>query len=75
MVDEQDRRTGTFLVTYRPDVADSADTAARACSAHVRYGPRTAARIDQRYQVRMIENGRELQIEALSIDGERIEHP
>ena len=72
MVDEQDRRTGTFLVTYRPDVADQATQRPGMFRRMFGGGREIAARMDQRFQVRMIENGRELQIEALSIDGERL---
>ncbi len=72
MVDEQDRRTGTFLVTYRPDVADQATQRPGMFRRMFGGGREIAARMDQRFQVRMIENGRELQIEALSIDGERV---
>jgi len=72
MVDEQDRRTGTFLVTYRPDVADQATQRPGMFRRMLGAGRETSARIDQRFQVQMIENGRELRIEALSIDGERL---
>lgn len=72
MVDEQDRRTGTFSVTYRPDVADQA--AQRPGMFRRMFGADrdAAARTDQRFQVRMIENGRDLEVEALSIEGERL---
>jgi outer membrane protein assembly factor BamC len=72
MVDEQDRRAGIFLVTYRPDVADPATERPGMFRRMFGAGRETAARLDQRYQVRMIENGRDLQIEALSIEGERL---
>jgi len=72
MVDEQDRRTGTFLVTYRPDVADQATQRPGMFRRMFGAGRETAARMDQRFQVRMTENGRDLQIEALAVDGERL---
>jgi len=72
MVDEQDRRSGTFLVTYRPDVADQDTRRPGMIRRMFGEGRETAARMDQRYQVRMIENGRDLKIEALSIEGERL---
>ncbi len=72
MVDEQDRRSGTFLVTYRPDVADQDTRRPGMFRRMFGEGRETAARMDQRYQVRMIENGRDLKIEALSIEGERL---
>lgn len=72
MVDEQDRRSGTFLVTYRPDVADQDTRRPGVFRRMFGEGRETAARMDQRYQVRMIENGRDLKIEALSIEGERL---
>lgn len=70
MVDEQDRREGTYLVTFRPDITDPAG--AQPGLIRRVFGGRSAdaGRADQRFQVRMIENGRELQIQVLSIDGE-----
>lgn len=72
MVDEQDRRTGVYFVTYRPDVVDQAAGRPGLIRRMFGAGRETSARIDDRYQVRMIENGRDLQIEVLSIDGERL---
>ncbi|TVP89928.1 MAG: outer membrane protein assembly factor BamC [Thioalkalivibrio sp.] len=71
MVDEQNRRDGTFFVTYRPDIVDP--DARRAGLISRMFGAdrdEATARMDERFQVRMIENGRDLQVEALSIDGE-----
>jgi outer membrane protein assembly factor BamC len=72
MVDEQDRRTGTYLVTYRPDVAGQDTERPGMFRRMFGGGGDAAARIDQRYQLRMIEDGRELQVEVLSIEGERL---
>jgi len=70
MIDEQDRSAATFLVTYRPDIVDSADDRPGALRRALSFGRATPRRQDERYQIRMIENGRDLQIEALSIEGE-----
>ncbi|MCA1789339.1 MAG: outer membrane protein assembly factor BamC, partial [Thioalkalivibrio sp.] len=70
MIDEQDRSAATFLVTYRPDVVGSAEDQPGLLRRMFSFGRATSARQDERYQIRMIENGRDLQIEALSIEGE-----
>jgi outer membrane protein assembly factor BamC len=70
MIDEQDRSAATFLVTYRPDIVDSAEDRPGALRRMLSFGRATPRRQDERYQIRMIENGRDLQIEALSIEGE-----
>ncbi|AGA35076.1 Outer membrane protein NlpB, lipoprotein component of the protein assembly complex (forms a complex with YaeT, YfiO, and YfgL); Lipoprotein-34 precursor [Thioalkalivibrio nitratireducens DSM 14787] len=73
LVDEHDRRDGTFLVTYRPDVADGGEAERPGLLRRVfRFGRGEDRRQGERFQVRMIEHGRDLQIEALSIEGERI---
>jgi outer membrane protein assembly factor BamC len=70
MVDEQNRSAGSFLVTYRPDMADGAERPG--FFGRVFGGRGTRSREDARYQVRMLtgEDGRDLQIVALSLDGE-----
>lgn len=73
MIDEQDRAAGTFEVTYRPDVVDSAEERPGFFSRMLNLGGGTSGRQDERYQIRMIENGRDLQIEALSIEGEPLD--
>jgi len=70
MIDEQDRSAATFLVTYRPDIVGSAEDQPGALRRMFSFGRATSRRQDERYQIRMIENGRDLQIEALSIEGE-----
>ena len=70
LIDDQDRTAATFLVTYRPDVVDSAEGRPGALRRMFSFGRASSPRQDERYQVRMIENGRDLQIEALSVDGE-----
>nr|WP_296747978.1 outer membrane protein assembly factor BamC [Thioalkalivibrio sp.] len=70
MIDEQDRSAGFFLVTYRPDIVDSAEDRPGVLRRALSFGRATPRRQDERYQIRMIENGRDLQIEALSIEGE-----
>ncbi len=68
-VDTADRGTGLLDVTYRP--ASAHDTERPGWLRRMFGAGRGAsAREDQRYQIRMIENGRDLQIEALSISGE-----
>jgi outer membrane protein assembly factor BamC len=69
MIDEQDRRAGTYFVTFRPDIAEAGEQPGfmrRMFS----LGRATHRRADERYQVRMLADGRDLQIMALSIDGE-----
>ena len=70
LIDEQDRSAATFLVTYRPDIVDSAEDQPGALRRMLSFGRATARRQDERYQIRMIENGRDLKIEALSIEGD-----
>ncbi len=71
MVDEQDRRNGTFLVTYRPDIVDPEAERPGLFGRMFSTGRDEAgSRMDERFQVRMIENGSDLRIEALSIEGE-----
>jgi outer membrane protein assembly factor BamC len=70
MIDEQDRAAGTFQVTYRPDVADSAEDRPGFFRRMLSLGSTTSRRQDERYQIRMLENGRDLQIKALSVEGE-----
>ena len=72
MIDEQDRSAATFLVTYRPDIVGSAEDRPGALRRMFSFGRTTSRRQDERYQIRMIENGRDLQIEALSIEGEAL---
>lgn len=72
MVDEQNRRDGVFFVTYRPDVADPSTQRPGLFERMFGGGRDTSMRMDQRYQVRMIENGRDLTIEALSLEGEAL---
>lgn len=72
MVDDQNRRDGTYFVTFRPDITDpSAASPGLFRRVFSGRGP-DAGRADQRFQLRMIENGRDLQIEALSVDGEQL---
>ncbi|AHE97344.1 outer membrane protein assembly factor BamC [Thioalkalivibrio paradoxus] len=71
LVDEHSRRDGIFLVTYRPDVADAAQRDRPGLLRRM-FGRGEDRRQGERYQVRMTENGRDLQIEALSIEGDRI---
>jgi outer membrane protein assembly factor BamC len=69
MIDDQDRRAGTYFVTFRPDIAEAGEQPGfmrRMFS----LGRATHRRADERYQVRMLADGRDLQIVALSIDGE-----
>ncbi len=70
MVDEQNRATGSFLVTYRPDIAGEAERPG--FFGRVFGGRGSRSREDARYQVRMTAagDGRDLQIVALSLDGE-----
>lgn len=70
MVDEQSRATGSFLVTYRPDIAGGAEKPG--FFGRVFGGRGSRSREDARYQVRMTAagDGRDLQIVALSLDGE-----
>ena len=70
MVDEQNRTTGSFLVTYRPDIAGEAERPG--FFGRVFGGRGSRSREDARYQVRMTAagDGRDLQIVALSLDGE-----
>jgi outer membrane protein assembly factor BamC len=70
-VDAQDRETGTMEVTYRPDTAQGSERPGRLARLFG-VGRGAAAREDQRYRIRMIENGRDLQIEALAINGEAL---
>jgi outer membrane protein assembly factor BamC len=69
LVDEQDRATSTFYVTYRPDMVEKHDRPG--IFARVFGGRGARAREDERYQVRMIVegDGRDLQIIALGLDG------
>jgi outer membrane protein assembly factor BamC len=69
LVDEQNRRSGTFLVTYRPSVTEQGQKSG-VFSRIFGTGPRTRGREGQRFQVLMIENGRELQIVALTVEGQ-----
>lgn len=70
MVDEQNRGTGSFLVTYRPDIASGAEKPG--FFGRLFGGRGARSREDARYQVRMVAegDGRDLQIVALSLDGE-----
>jgi outer membrane protein assembly factor BamC len=70
MVDEQDRRTGSFLVTYRPDIADAAEKPG--FFGRLFGGRGARSREDARYQIRMLAegDGRDLQIVALTLDGQ-----
>jgi outer membrane protein assembly factor BamC len=71
LVDEQDRSTGSFLVTYRPDIADGAEEPG--FFSRLFGGRGASSREDERYQVRMRaggEDGRDLQIIALTLDGQ-----
>jgi outer membrane protein assembly factor BamC len=70
MVDEQDRSTGSFLVTYRPDIADDAEKPG--FFGRLFGGRGARSREDARYQVRMLAegDGRDLQIVALTLDGQ-----
>ena len=73
LVDEQDRRNGTFLVTYRPDIIDpEADRPGLFGRMFGAGRDETTSRMDERFQVRMSENGRDLEIEALSTEGEQL---
>ncbi len=70
VVDEQDRRSGTFLVTYRTDGVDDVQERSGFLSRVFSFGRKTSRYENQRFQIRMIENGRDLQVSALSVDGE-----
>lgn len=70
VVDEQDRRTGTFLVTYRTDGVDDVQQRSGFLGRVFRFGRKASRHENQRFQIRMMENGRDLQVSALSIDGE-----
>lgn len=70
-VDEQNRRDGTFFVTYRPDITDP--EAERPGFFRRMFGAGrddVTARMNERFQVRMTENGRDVRVDALSIGGE-----
>lgn len=76
MVDEQDRGEGIFFVTYRPDIADP-DLERPGFFGRL-FGAdddEARARMDERFQIRLIENGRDVQVEVLSIEGERLPTP
>ena len=71
MVDEQNRREGTFFVTYRPDIADPDAQRPGLLRRMLGAGRDEAnARMDERFQIRMTDNGRDLRVDALSIEGE-----
>ncbi len=70
LVDEQDRNSGTFEVTYRPDLTDDGERGGFFSRLFGRGGDR---RENERYQVRLtdIQDG-DLQIEARDADGESL---
>ncbi|WP_018876070.1 MULTISPECIES: outer membrane protein assembly factor BamC [unclassified Thioalkalivibrio] len=68
LVDEQDRDTGTFEVTYRPDVVGEGESGGFFSRIFGRGGDR---RENERYQVRLTDVGDgDLRIEARDIDGD-----
>jgi outer membrane protein assembly factor BamC len=70
LIDEQDRGAGTYFVTFRPDITQPEEQRPGFLRRVFSIGAATHRRADERYQVRMLADGRDLQILALSIDGE-----
>lgn len=70
LVDEQNRRTGTFLVTYRTGGVDDVQERRGFLSRMFSFGRKTSRYENERFQIRMLEDGRDLQVIALSVDGE-----
>lgn len=70
LVDEQDRNTRTFEVTYRPDMVGEGERGGFFSRIFGRGGDR---RENERYQIRLSETGDgDLRIEARDIDGESL---
>ena len=71
MVDEQNRRDGYYLVTFRPDIVDGAQRSG--FFGRVFGGSRSDRRQNERYRVVLSADNRELTIIAQTVTGERLE--